>query len=308
MENKFSRTTSAAGKLSGVASRLSPGVRALGYSGCAITLDELLKLQATIASTPTLAGLKRLNLPPVIVSCAQCGTASVRQAAEVTKHFRRGLTDFYCSNTCWGQAENLKRHGERICARCGAPAPKANGCFGSQRQGRIFCSVACMEAERAEELDARVLSRLKPCERCNAMFLPHTPAARFCSRACTDRSHSALMKGERNPRWAGGVSQERTGPHNVKRYREMRPFVMKRDGDRCVLCSSTERLEVHHIDENPLNNRAVNLVTVCRTCHQAAHFSEQKEALSFLLKTHAETPLSTTSRWKKRDASSPTAS
>lgn len=306
LERKFCRSTSVAEASSGVVLRLSPSVRALGYSGCPITLDEFWKLQQIIESTPTLVGSKRGNLPPVITSCAQCGVASVRHAADIRKHKKRGLTEFYCSNACWGKSENLRRHGERSCLRCGTHAPKANAEFGSP--GRIFCSPECLAAERQEELEQRVLERLRPCDRCNAMFLPFNAQSRFCSRDCASRAHSGAMRGESNPRWTGGVSQERTKPHVTRRYREMRPFVMNRDGNRCMLCAGVDGLEVHHIDENPMNNRAVNLVTVCRPCHHKVHFSEQKAELSLRLKTHAETPLSTTSKWRKPAASSPTAS
>jgi 5-methylcytosine-specific restriction endonuclease McrA len=116
------------------------------------------------------------------------------------------------------------------------------------------------------------------------------------------------MAKEGNPRWKDGASASRVQPHVTRRFRELRPLVMKRDGQRCVLCEATDRLEVHHIDENPLNNRTANLVTLCRPCHETVHFSAEKETLSARLKTHAETPLSTTYRWKKQSASSRTGS
>lgn len=289
--------------LSGAASRLSQCVRDLGYSGCPITLDEWSTLQETIASTPTLAGKKRLNLPPVIVSCAQCGTTTARQAAEIRKHFARGLTEFYCSNECWGRGENEKRHGRRECYRCGAPAPR-RASFGSAAIGRVFCSAECLEAERQEELEQRMLERMKPCARCNAMFVPANRNQRFCSRECAAREHSGAMLGESNPRWKDGVSAQRSAPHVARRYRELRPLVMRRDGEKCVVCDATKGLEVHHIDENPLNNRASNLVTLCRPCHEKAHFSPLSTVMSELLSIYAETPLSMTSRWRKPETSS----
>jgi len=253
-------------------------------------------------------GEKRVNLPPAIVSCAQCGKNLLRQACDVRKHFKRGYAPFYCSNECWGRAENLQRYGARVCARCGDPAPKKLGQFGSQKEGRIFCSAECHEAERLEEYEQRVLARMRPCARCNALFVPPNSASQFCSQPCASRAHAQRMAKEGNPRWRDGVSASRVKPHVTRRFRELRPLVMKRDGQRCVLCEETEKLEVHHIDENPLNNRTANLVTLCRPCHEKVHFSPEKAILSDQLKTHAETPLSMTYRWKKQRASSQTAS
>ncbi len=302
---KFFPTAQEAVASFGEPSRLSPCVQRLGYSGLPITQDELSKLRATIASSSTDGGPKRVNYPPVIVSCAQCQSVGVRTAAEVMKHERRGLTETFCSNQCWSQASNERRYGKRECSQCGGPAPKETSCGMSTRP---FCSKTCLEQFKAEEYEARSLAKMKPCPRCNAMFVPATSYQAFCGRDCADRAHSAKMLGAANPRWNGGVFKQRTKPHVARHYREIRPLVLKRDGNRCLLCEGTEKLNVHHIDENPLNNRTVNLATLCWDCHMKVHFSDQKEALSSRLKTLAEAPLSTTYRWKKPSASSRTAS
>lgn len=302
---KFYPTAQEAIASFGEPSRLSPSVQRLGYTGLPITQDELSKLRETIASMSPDGGSKRVNYPPVIVCCAQCKMFGIRQAADVMKHERRGLGDIFCSTQCWGVANNERRFGKRKCVQCGGPAPKATSCGMSTKP---FCSEACKEQSRAEEYEARNLAKLRPCQRCNALFIPTVSTQMFCGRDCADRAHSAKMLGETNPRWKGGVFKQRTKPHVARRYREMRPLVLKRDGEKCLLCEGTDRLNVHHIDENPLNNRTTNLATLCWDCHMKVHFSEQKEALSSKLKTLAEMPLSTTYRWKKPNASSRTAS
>ncbi len=49
--------------------------------------------------------------------------------------------------------------------------------------------------------------------------------------------------------------------------------VKSRDGNRCSLCGSTDRLEVHHII--PLSkggsNSKRNLITLCYSCHNVKH-------------------------------------
>lgn len=37
-----------------------------------------------------------------------------------------------------------------------------------------------------------------------------------------------------------------------------------RDGNKCVICKSDERLYVHHIDKNSTNNTEENLITICK--------------------------------------------
>jgi hypothetical protein len=39
----------------------------------------------------------------------------------------------------------------------------------------------------------------------------------------------------------------------------------------CERCSSTKALHVHHRDENPMNNLAANLQTLCASCHRLSH-------------------------------------
>lgn len=294
--------------------RLSPFVRRLGYSGSPLPMDEWLKLREITASFQRETGQKRVNLPPAVVSCVHCGKIVVKKAFEIEKHEKRGLVHFYCSNDCWGAGENERRFGQRLCARCGGPAPKRNGSFGARQRGRIFCSKKCLDDERAEELEQRLIGRMKPCKRCHAMFVPPNSASDFCSRSCASRAHAAKMAGEGNPRWKNGAFASRVKPHVTRRFRELRPLVMRRDGMRCVLCDAARSngkrvsLEVHHIDEDALNNRASNLVTLCRECHERVHFSPERETLCEKLKKHAATPMSMTYRWKRQNASSLTES
>lgn len=44
---------------------------------------------------------------------------------------------------------------------------------------------------------------------------------------------------------------------------------------KCFWCSSTKKLEIHHINEDWKDNSESNLQTLCRTCHLRLHFSGQ---------------------------------
>lgn len=56
-----------------------------------------------------------------------------------------------------------------------------------------------------------------------------------------------------------------------------RPSIKERDGNQCVLCGGTEKLDVHHIDyvvEFDDMNEAFygeNMITLCAQCHYAVH-------------------------------------
>ena len=55
------------------------------------------------------------------------------------------------------------------------------------------------------------------------------------------------------------------------RWALLRRFILDRDGWRCRRCGRPGRLEVHHVNGNPSDNREANLLTYCRTCHIEVH-------------------------------------
>lgn len=60
-----------------------------------------------------------------------------------------------------------------------------------------------------------------------------------------------------------------------------------RDGNRCVICKSDDKLVVHHIDSNSTNNTEDNLITICRNLHNlfqthSKNASEQREAIQYV--------------------------
>lgn len=83
----------------------------------------------------------------------------------------------------------------------------------------------------------------------------------------TRRKIRNSLKGEKSPRWLGGISFE---PHGIEFDHELKEKIRARDNYTCQLCMTAEitrKHDVHHIDYDKKNNSDDNLITLCRSCH-----------------------------------------
>lgn len=70
-----------------------------------------------------------------------------------------------------------------------------------------------------------------------------------------------------------------------KLWKDVRLRVISRDGDKCLLCPATNKLNVHHILEKEflifryLKFDERNLITVCSKCHKFGEFSIHRNPL-----------------------------
>ncbi|MFV1990277.1 MAG: FAD-dependent thymidylate synthase [Acidimicrobiales bacterium] len=76
---------------------------------------------------------------------------------------------------------------------------------------------------------------------------------------------SARMSGENNPQWKG----DQVGPGGGRIRAQQLLLVVK-----CCGCAATKNLERHHLDKNPTNNCAANLIVLCAHCHKSFHFGQ----------------------------------
>ena len=53
--------------------------------------------------------------------------------------------------------------------------------------------------------------------------------------------------------------------------RKLRKKLLRKVGKKCQDCGKQERLEIHHIDHNGLNNHLRNLKILCTDCHNRVH-------------------------------------
>jgi len=48
-------------------------------------------------------------------------------------------------------------------------------------------------------------------------------------------------------------------------------------GNKCQICGSDIRLELHHVDKNRSNNEIQNIKLLCKKCHVKAHHKIKKK-------------------------------
>ena len=153
------------------------------------------------------------------------------------------------------------------CKKCGRPIIW----FPSYGKERGFWHVECRPRKGAVNPNWKGGKITKSCERCGASFsvFPSRKGSRFCSWKCKTAGHSADVSGPKNGLWKGGTS-DRFKDYGTA-WRRLSKEIMARDGNRCRLCGTTEKLVVHHKDEDKKNRDPGNLLTVCRGCHRREH-------------------------------------
>ena len=264
------------------ASRLSPIVKQLGYTGLPLSRDEFSKLQETIRSTAPELGAQRLNLPPVTYCCAHCKKPVVQTAADYMKQNRQSRSgQLFCGKKC-AAAVKIGNEFPR-CRDCGA-------CVGAY--GRVRCA-PCRVVQLQAKKAASEARRSTQCVRCGVIFASAWKAGfqSYCGKDCADGAHADRMLGAANPNWRGEAAKwrTRTQPHSRHTFRYARIATLARDRHMCQLCGLTTDLEVHHVDHDPFNNAWSNLLTLCRPCHMRHHRSrlttKQKKIESEALKS-----------------------
>lgn len=203
-----------------------------------------------------------------------------------------------CSKACMG--ELYAAESRKGCRACGNPLRRA--------RGSAYCSTEC-KAIGAARPRPRTLPEAG-CQRCGIVFRPKSSRQAYCSRPCANEAHALRMIGPGNSRYKDGESY-------AKLFRSMRPLVMERDSRRCVACKAPESFKtvvrlgrehhrttfhVHHINEDPKDNRPQNLVTLCDNCH-AVHHKSNTTPWPWFAQYAADASASMTSKLRERATS-----
>ena len=97
----------------------------------------------------------------------------------------------------------------------------------------------------------------------------------FCNQQCYAEWKKINFKGENGPNFKPKSSARWSG-----QWERNRTAALERDGNKCIRCSSTKKIEVHHKipwaegQEDP--HRLDNLETLCGRCHRLDHVTEER--------------------------------
>lgn len=103
---------------------------------------------------------------------------------------------------------------------------------------------------------------IKRCEKCGVLITRN----RFTTGRLEDRT--IFLKRKFCSKKCQNLAQIKKGTTNKQTMMERARKFKK---DKCHYCGNRDRLHIHHIDKNILNNSEDNLMTLCVTCHNRIH-------------------------------------
>lgn len=123
---------------------------------------------------------------------------------------------------------------------------------------RLYCPKCCRKVGRVEA-PAR-------CPKCGL------DGVSLASRRALSRERGRARRKEGRPTWYQKRRADYEAYINGAQWGLIRQLVLVRDGGACLLCSSRERLHVHHINyETFTDETGEELATLCARCHEAEH-------------------------------------
>ena len=163
-----------------------------------------------------------------------------------------------------------------ICGTCGNNYSR----YRDREKKNNFCSRECFHNSRIgkpstgrrsikEKLLVSCAYCSSPIERWRYQF--KESVRHFCNLSCKGKFASLHKFAEKASNWKGGTYSTIAQQLCNSRYRRIRASVIKLDSEKCQLCGSINKLEVHHIIEKGKNPALIfditNLITLCKKCH-----------------------------------------
>ena len=104
-----------------------------------------------------------------------------------------------------------------------------------------------------------------------------------CSYSC---SNTYFRSGKNNPNYKD-VSEYKD-KQNKQLSKKYRKLCFEHHPHKCVVCGEDRIVDVHHYDENRLNNKIFNFIPLCPTHHRYYHSKYKKEVEEQIEKYHNE--------------------
>lgn len=177
----------------------------------------------------------------------------------------------YCSLKCyWSISPKFKTK----CKNCGKEFYTYNS-FVKNGEG-FLCSKSCRyewisNNYKGENSKAGYKNRqiTKNCQFCNKEFKvfrsrDNEKRGKFCSKSCYNNWFRDNCCADKAPNWIDGRS---FFPYPKEFNDRLKREIKERDKYRCGMCGTTEKLSIHHIDYDKMNNSKQNLLTVCYSCN-----------------------------------------
>ena len=223
---------------------------------------------------------ERQTMPKIKLACDNCGKEIERWPCEIGKCN-------YCNRRCMSQARSPKV--TVICEHCGKKIKRQLSKI--TRSQHHYCNRKCWSngsiPYNKNQIDL-------PCDWCGASLHRSPSQVReynFCNEYCFGQWCSQYRKGPNNSNWKGGVSHTFSyGPN----WQVQRARARGRDYYCCRVCGMSEkelksRLDAHHLipfrqfDSYKVANHLVNLVAVCRGCHNKLEPMELKQQITLIV-------------------------
>lgn len=108
------------------------------------------------------------------------------------------------------------------------------------------------------------------CKRCNKSLGENIRKGKlYCSRECKTKDCK-----KRNFHW-----KRKPKKNPYKSYETYREIVLSFLGNKCMICNSNKRLQIHHVIPRFLggDNNHNNIKLLCEDCHQELHKNEHSK-------------------------------
>lgn len=219
------------------------------------------------------------NYSRTVVKCDECGKEKIIPLNELRYKYH------FCDNQCRINYFNNKV--KCVCETCG------NEFFRKECEinEHNFCSKACY----GEYLKNGTIENCKICDK--EIYV--TPSKKekghgiYCSNKCAAIDKNVC--GENHPAWKGGLRAFSEKVRAIKEYRLWRKLCFKNNKNRCDICGSEHKLQVHHIKPMRLILQDNNVTTIedakdceelwdvkngqvlCEDCHKLITFNKFNE-------------------------------